>query len=56
MRWENEAEYRYESTSPSFGQPDNPLRGYRLSTGIAFRNTWGLFRFTLSYLDLDVQR
>ena len=56
VRWESEAGYQYESTSPSFGQLDNPLRGYRLSSGIAFRNTWGLFRLTFSYLDLDVER
>ena len=40
-------------TSPDFGLAENPVAGFRLGSGIALRNTWGLFRFKLSYLDLE---
>lgn len=53
LRWETDVEWLYRGTSPDFGQTDNPLRGYRMGTGLAFRNTWGLFRLKLSYLDLE---
>ncbi|MCP4205179.1 MAG: BamA/TamA family outer membrane protein [bacterium] len=53
VRWETDLEFRYEGTSPDFGQSENPVGGYRVGTGIALRNTWGFFRFKLSYLDLE---
>lgn len=53
VRWESDVELLYRGTSPDLGQTENPVSGYRLGTGIALRNTWGLFRFKLSYLDLE---
>ena len=52
LRWESDVELLYRGTSPDFAQPDNPLEGYRIGTGLASRTTWGLFRLKLSYLDL----
>ncbi len=53
LRWLNDIELSHTGTSPSFGQPDNPLAGYRASSGLAFRNTWGLFKLGISYVDVD---
>ena len=50
-RWENEAELFVSGTSPDLGQPENPFQGLRLSSGITFRNTWGVFSLRLSYVD-----
>jgi hypothetical protein len=52
LRWENELQLFYDGTSPSLGLPDNPHRGLRLGSGLSFRNTWGIFRVQLSYLDV----
>lgn len=53
LRWESEFELRYEETSPDFGLDQNPVEGYRVGTGLSFRNTWGVFRVKVSYLDLE---
>ncbi len=53
LRWESHIALLYRGTSPDFAQAENPLSGHRVGTGIAFRNTWGLFRLKLSYLDLE---
>ncbi len=53
IRWETDFELLYEETSPDFAQSENPVGGYRAGTGFAFRNTWGVFRLKLSYLDLE---
>jgi len=53
LRWETDFELRYGGTSSGFGQAENPFSGFRVGTGLALRNTWGLFRFKLSYLDLE---
>ena len=53
LRWESDVEWLYRGTSTDFGQAENPLRGYRVGTGLASRTTWGLFRLKLSYLDLE---
>ena len=52
LRWENDLELVYGGTSPDFGQPENPLGGFRVGSGIAYRNKFGVFRFKLNYLNL----
>ena len=52
MRWENRIEVLFGGTSPSFDQLENPLRGFQISSGLVFRNTWGVFRIQLSYVDV----
>lgn len=52
VRWESEVEAFFESTSPDFGLESNPLDGFRIGTGITFRNTWGVFRLEVNYLDV----
>lgn len=51
LRWENELDLFSEGTSSSFGQDENPLSGFRLGTGLVFRNSWGVFRVQFNYLD-----
>jgi len=51
-RWENRLMLSYSGTSPDLDSPDNPLGGFRLASGVVFRNTWGVFRFELAYVDL----
>ena len=53
LRWESDAELLYGGTSPDFSQPQNPVSGFRVGTGIKFRNTWGVFQIKFSYLDLE---
>lgn len=53
LRWESEVELLYGGTSPEFDQPENPIGGYRIGSGITFRNTWGVFRLRVNYLDLE---
>ena len=52
LRWLNELELSHAGTSPSFQLPDNPLAGYRASSGLAFRNSWGIFKLRVSYVDV----
>ena len=53
LRWQNAIEGSHAGTSPSFGLPDNPLAGFRASTGLTYRTTWGVFGFRLSYVDVE---
>ena len=52
-RWENRLTVFYSGTDPSFDQPDNPVGGLRLGSGVVFRNTWGIFRFELAYTNAE---
>ncbi len=52
LRWETVAGLVYLETSPVYGLTD-PLWGVRLSSGIALRNTWGIFRIGFAFLDFD---
>jgi len=53
LRWQNEIELSGMGTSPSGDLPENPLAGFRLSTGLFYRTTWGVFGLRLSYVDLE---
>jgi hypothetical protein len=50
LRWESSAEAFLLRTSPGFDQTDNPFSGLRLTSGLAYRNRWGVFRVGFSYL------
>lgn len=50
LRWESSAEAFVLRTSPDFDQIDNPFAGLRLTSGLAYRNRWGVFRFGFSFL------
>ena len=52
LRWENRAEVFFAGTSPSFDQLENPYQGFKLGSGLVFRNTWGVFRVELVYIDV----
>ncbi len=43
----------YVENSPVVNPIAHPLWGVSLSTGIALRNTWGIFRIGFTYLDYD---
>jgi hypothetical protein len=49
---ESRAEAGWEATSESDRFRRNPLLRLRLGVGLVYRNTWGLFRFGLSWVDL----
>ncbi len=53
LRWETVAGLIYVETSPVFSSAAHPLWGVSLSTGIALRNTWGIFRIGFTFLDYD---
>jgi hypothetical protein len=53
LRWETVAGLIYIETSPAFSPAAQPLWGVSLSTGIALRNTWGIFRIGFTFLDFD---
>ncbi len=53
LRWETVAGLIYIETSPTLSLAAHPLWGLSVSTGIALRNTWGLFRIGFTYLDFD---
>ncbi|MEM7353216.1 MAG: hypothetical protein AAF657_20645 [Acidobacteriota bacterium] len=53
VRWETLANLVYLETSSAFNALDQPLWGLSASTGIALRNSWGIFRFGIAYLDFD---
>ncbi|MEO1368752.1 MAG: BamA/TamA family outer membrane protein, partial [Acidobacteriota bacterium] len=52
FRLENRLEFGYDRTEPTLGLPDNPLYRKSITTSVVFRNTWGLFRFSVQILDL----
>lgn len=49
--WENTLDLGYEATSFDFGMTD-PLRRFSLTTSLTFRNSWGIFRFGLAFVDV----
>ncbi len=49
LRWESDLALFASGTSPDFDQPDNPLEGWRLTSSLAYRNRWGVFRIGASY-------
>ena len=53
LRWESLANLVFLESSPVFSSSNQPLWGISASTGIALRNSWGIFRFGLAYLDFD---
>jgi hypothetical protein len=53
LRWQNEIEISSRGTSPSRDLPDNPLGGFRVSSGLFYRTTWGVFGLRFSYVDLE---
>ncbi len=53
LRWETLAKLIYLESSPVLSPIAHPLWGLSLSTGIALRNTWGIFRIGFTYLDYD---
>jgi hypothetical protein len=50
--WESQVSLGIEGTSSEFEFFDNPLSRLTLSTGLAYRTGWGIFRLGFSYLDL----
>ncbi len=53
LRWETVAGLIYLETSSVYAPLADPLWGVRLSSGIALRNTWGIFRIGFAFLELD---
>ncbi len=53
LRWETIARLIYVETSPAVSPSVHPLWGVSLSTGVALRNSWGLFRIGFTFLDYD---
>ena len=53
LRWETVAGLIYVETSPAFDPALHPLWGVSASSSIAWRNSWGVFRIGLTYLDYD---
>lgn len=51
--WETEARTFVADTRPTLAPRSLPLRGTSVSTAVALRNAWGLFRFGLIFLDVD---
>lgn len=49
LRWESELATFSSRTTPDLDQPDNPLQGFQLTSSLAYRNRWGVFRIGLSY-------
>ncbi len=49
--WENTVDFGYESTSFDFGTAE-PLRRWRWTTGLTFRNSWGVFRLGFAFVDV----
>jgi len=53
LRWESSAQLFAGGISPSLGQDQAPGYGGRVMTGLTYRNTWGVLRFTLSWIGLE---
>ncbi|MEM9554280.1 MAG: hypothetical protein AAGC60_08475 [Acidobacteriota bacterium] len=51
LRFELGATFGYDRTSPQFDLPENPLYRKTISASLVFRNSWGLFRFSLQVAD-----
>ncbi|MCP4663395.1 MAG: hypothetical protein GY856_49020 [bacterium] len=52
LRWEQIVKYGYEGTSSDLALADNSIASLRVSSVLVFRNSWGVFRIGLSYLDV----
>ncbi len=52
LHWENLLEVGYEGTSPDLDLPENPHQRWSVSTTLALRTSWGIFRFGFSYVDV----
>ncbi|MEE8526476.1 MAG: BamA/TamA family outer membrane protein [Thermoanaerobaculia bacterium] len=49
--WENTLDFGYEETSFDLGMA-GPLRRWGLTTSLTFRNSWGIFRLGLAFVDV----
>lgn len=49
--WESSVDFGYETTSFDFGM-NEPLRRFGLTTGLTFRNSWGIFRLGFAFIDV----
>ena len=52
-RWENQIKVFFDGSSPDFDQLENPVGGFEISSGVVFRNTWGVFRVQVAYVDAE---
>jgi hypothetical protein len=53
LRWESSAQLFAGGVAPSLGQNQVPGYGGRVTTGLTYRNTWGVLRFTLSWIGVE---
>jgi hypothetical protein len=53
LRWESSAQLFTSGISPSLGQDQAPGYGFRVATGLTYRNTWGVLRLTLGWVGLE---
>lgn len=53
LRWENELGLGVERAWPELGSESDVARTLELGTGLAFRNTWGLFRLRATYVAVE---
>jgi hypothetical protein len=53
LRWESSAQLLAGGIAPSLGQDQVPHYGARVTTGLTYRNTWGVLRFTFSWIGLE---
>lgn len=53
LRWESTAQLFASGISPSLGQEQAPGYGFRVATGLTYRNTWGVMRFTVGWVGLE---
>ena len=55
MLWETRLSLGLEGLSPSVGPLEDPLERFSLTTGLAYRTEWGIFRIGFTYLDLGTK-
>lgn len=55
LRWESSAQLSFGGISPSMSQHQVPRYGARMTTGLTYRNTWGVLRFTLGWVGLEAR-
>lgn len=53
LRWENAVQLAASGISPTLDQGHVPRHALRITTGLTYRNTWGVARFTLSWVALE---
>ncbi len=56
LRWESSVELFTSGISPSLDRNRAPDLGYRVTTGLTYRNTWGVLRLTLGWVELETVR